>query len=89
MRLRALSSIEDRAGVDDPNYQPPDDPDEFDDQPEPHELGVLEAIIGFLVPIVGLLLAVWRFGRNDIGPGLALLLLAILGAAAYAVLFAT
>ena len=75
-----LSRIEDKHGVDEPGYQyaEPDAP-ELDRKPIDHTLSFGEALVAFVIPIAGLGLAVWRFGRGDIGPGFANLQLGGLG----------
>lgn len=44
--------------------------------------------MAFILPIGGFVIAIWRFGRGDIGPGIAALLVSCLSFAVAAVLIA-
>ncbi len=80
--MTRFGSIESRHGVDEPGYVPPErEVVELDQSEIGHSLSLLEATVAALIPLAGLGLAVWRFGRNDIGPGFADLLMACFGTA--------
>ncbi len=81
--MGVFGSIEQKSGVDRPDYQlPPPLPDVAAAEDEwGHTLGICEALVSFVLPIAGLGLSIWRFGRGDSGPGVADLLLGIVGAA--------
>ncbi len=83
-------SIESRHGVDDPGYEyvEPEAP-QPDTKEWEHTMGPVEALVALLIPIAGLGLAIWRFGRGDIGPGFANLLLAVFSSAVVFVLLAS
>jgi hypothetical protein len=75
-------SIESKHGMDKPDYEPVErrvvrDEDFVDDIS--HTLGPLETVTAFLIPFAGFLLAIWRFGRGDIGPGMADLMIGAVG----------
>jgi hypothetical protein len=75
-------SIESKHGVDEPDYAPPERlAVEAADEVEPigDSINLFEAIVSLVIPIAGLGLAIWRFGRNNVGPGIADLLLGGLG----------
>jgi hypothetical protein len=84
-------SIESKHGVDEPGYKPPIDRhivEVIDDEPIGNSLSPLEAIVSLVIPIAGIGLAIWRFGRNNVGPGIADLMLGALGFVIAIILFA-
>jgi hypothetical protein len=81
-------SIEKRAGMDRPDYQVPEDRPVEPVERDNHILSFWEGIFAFLVPIVGLGMSIWRFGRGDIGPGIADLMLCFVGSVAVIVALA-
>jgi hypothetical protein len=88
--VRLFSSIENRHRVDDPDYEYVErDIPGLDIEPTDHTLSLGEALVAFVIPVAGLGLAIWRFGRGDIGPGFADLMLGGLGFVVSAVLFAS
>jgi hypothetical protein len=82
-------SIESKHGVDEPDYVPPVDRhvvEVANVKPVDDTLGPLEAIVALLIPIAGFGLAIWRFGRGNVGPGIADLMLGGFGFAIAVVL---
>jgi hypothetical protein len=73
-------SIESKHGIDEPRYEyseadrPGRRPKEWS-----HSLSFVEVAAAFLLPISSLGFAIWRFGRGDIGPAFANLLLGAVG----------
>jgi hypothetical protein len=79
---KPFGSIEGRHGIDRPGYEPPvDEPVTLDDDRGP--VGPIEIIGSFLVPIAGFVFAVMRFADDEVGPGLACLLVGALGFACW------
>ena len=77
--MRPFKSIEDRYGVDADDYVPPAEHDNDFLPTERRTLYWWEALFAFLMPLVGLAMSVWRFGRGHIGPGIADLILCGIG----------
>jgi hypothetical protein len=75
-----LMSIESKHGVEEPGYR-------YKERSavEPvvrewgHTLTIHEVFAAFLLPISSFGFAIWRFGRGDVGPGAANLLLGVIG----------
>jgi hypothetical protein len=79
-------SIESRHGVDEPGYESPvDEPITLADHHGP--VGYLEIIGSFVLPIAGVIFAIMRFTDEEIGSGLACLLVGALGFACWSILF--
>ena len=79
-----MRSIEDRYGVDDPGYQPPvREPVEIVEPDPGRPLSVEDGVWIVFVPIWGVVMAVKYFTRERVGLGLASLLLAAVGFAAW------
>lgn len=76
--MRVLRSIEDKHGVELPGYEAP-----VEEEPTPADhrgpLGPLEIIGSFVIPIAGIVFAIMRFADEEIGPGLACLLIGAVG----------
>ncbi len=74
-------SIESKHGVDEPGYVPPARRavEVGEDEPIGDSINLFEATVSLVIPIAGLGLAIWRFGRNNVGPGIADLMLGALG----------
>jgi hypothetical protein len=90
--VRVGRSIEDKHGVNEPDYTPsPRHDDDHDRGAEGagHTLDGLEAFVAFVVPFAALGIAIWRFGRGDVGPGIANLILGGLGYGVAVALLAT
>jgi hypothetical protein len=82
-------SIEDRHGVNEPGYEPPVEPTyEIAPITDSRTLSLLEAFVVLTFPALGVGLSVWRFGRGDVGPGIADLMLSLIGWVIAATLFA-
>lgn len=77
-------SIEDRHGVDAPDYEPPAEA-VIEIPEEATGFGALEVVGSILMPIAGIGFAILRFSDEEIGRGLACLLLAGLGVSIWAV----
>jgi len=83
--MRLLGSIENKHGVNEPGYEAPvDEPVTVEDHHGP--IGYLEIIGSFVVPIAGVIFAIMRFADDEVGPGLACLLVGALGFACWWVL---
>jgi hypothetical protein len=77
---KLFASIESRHGIEDPGYTPPLESPEVEPGDEwGHKLRFWEAVLAIAVPVIGLGMAIWRFGRGDMGPGVADLLLGMVG----------
>lgn len=78
-----FGSIESKHGVNEPGYEPPvDEPITLaDDRGGP--VGYLEIIGSFMMPIAGVVFAIMRFVDNEVGPGLACLLVGAVGFACW------
>jgi hypothetical protein len=84
--VRLLGSIENKHGVNEPGYEAPVvEPATITDHHGP--IGYLEIIGSFVMPIAGVVFAIMRFADNEVGPGLACLLVGVLGFACWWVLF--
>lgn len=71
-------SIESKYGVHEPGYEPPvDEPIKLSEDHGP--IGSLEIIGSFMLPIAGVIFAIMRFTDEEIGSGLACLLVGALG----------
>ena len=83
--MKFLRSIESKHGVELPGYEPPveEEPTFSDDEP----FGALEIIGSFVFPIAGIVFAIMRFADEEIGPGLACLLIGALGFVCWWILF--
>jgi hypothetical protein len=73
-----FGSIEKKTGVEEPGYEPPID-DAPVEAPDETSFGWLEVIGSLLIPIAGVVFAIMRFVREEVGKGLACLLLALIG----------
>lgn len=76
--MSLFGSIEDKHGVNEPGYTPTvDEPIQLADDKGP--IGVLEIVGSVLVPIAGVVFAIMRFADNEVGPGIACLLMSMIG----------
>jgi hypothetical protein len=76
--MRLFGSIEDRHGVDEPDYElPVDEPVAIPE--EDKRVGPLEIIGSLVIPPAGVVFAIMRFASNEVGPGFACLLTGIVG----------
>ena len=78
--MSLFGSIENKHGMNDPDYEysEPDAP-RLNTKEWGHTLNIYEVLAAFLLPISSLGFAIWRFGRGDIGPGFANLMLGTIG----------
>lgn len=79
---RLFGSIEDRHGVDEPGYEPPA-PEHAQIVEHKDKFGAVEIIGCLLIPIGGVIFAIMRFADEEVGAGLACLLMGALSAAGW------
>jgi hypothetical protein len=98
-----FSTIEQRTGVDEPDYRPPADVVETSPLPASARVAIFPLdwiitriarsdafpwIIAIIVPIVGIVWGIYWLATDKVGPGLSILFTSVLAAAIWAVVFA-